>query len=585
MVIAVRAVFICLFIEGHILAEGASALFAQEGQLGRLGQRVRLSLIVALRTLHISSTRTSKNLRQQGARTATCAFRMCLLREALHLTTLVLQRVAAAKPRGFSARGAVLPTMSRSAPSHELHFVIGGAGFLGSHIVQALVNRGETAVAVFDLREPASPIAGVHYYEGDLTSSKSVSKALSDAQEDSKNTSYPQRRVVMYHTASPVAGLGPDVYEKVNVQGTHTLLHVAKDPSNRVTKFVFTSSAGVVFSGRDLIYVDERMQYPIKPLDAYNDTKARAEIAVLAANDPEGLLTVSLRPAGIFGEGDRQALPGFFNVLQSGRTHFQIGDNQNLFDWTYAGNVAHAHLLAADALGVVGGPNPRRPREYDSALLLSEHLPHRALGEEEAKLERGVPISTNRQDVPAPAKDYARVHEDRIKDKTHLDERVVFRNRFDHLFHHANPFLASGGNPRPKVHSLAKPKLTAAGEAFFITNGQPIAFWDFPRALWYRYNGHAVPREQLWVLGLQLALILALLAECFSWLTGRPVQFTRYRVTYTACARYYNIEKARRILGYEPLVGMDEAINRSVEWWKKDHPVERKRPNETAKTK
>lgn len=475
--------------------------------------------------------------------------------------------------------------MSRSNPTQELHFVIGGAGFLGSHIVQALVRRGEKSVAVFDLREPLEPVRGVYYYEGDLTDRASVTKALANAQADTRDASGKPRSVVFYHTASPVAGLGPDVYEKVNVQGTETLLAVAQDKANHVAKFVFTSSAGVVFCGRDLIYVDERMDYPTQPLDAYNDTKARAEAAVLEANSSDALKTVSLRPAGIFGPGDRQALPGFFNVLQSGRTHFQIGQNRNLFDWTYVENVAHAHLLAADALGVLEGPNAKPAKVYESTRLSKEHLPLRALGEEEKQLYRDVPISLQRQSVPAPATDYAREHKDRIQDTTHLDEHLVFRNRFDPLFHHANPLLPSGGNPRPKVLSLAKPMLTAAGEAFFITNGQPIAFWDFPRALWYRYNGHVVSNENVWVLGLNLALVLAFLAECFSWITGRAVQFTRYRVTYTACARYYNIEKARRILGYEPLVGMDEAITRSVDWWKSQHPVEKQRPNETAKTK
>ncbi|WFD43703.1 3beta-hydroxysteroid-4alpha-carboxylate 3-dehydrogenas(decarboxylating) [Malassezia psittaci] len=476
--------------------------------------------------------------------------------------------------------------MSRSEATGELHVVVGGAGFLGTHIVRALVQRGESAVCVFDLREPEEPITGVHYFTGDLTSKQSVISALANAQKATCDTPSQPLPVVLYHTASPVAGLGAEVYEKVNVDGTMNLLHIAQDPQYHIVKFVFTSSAGVVFSGRDLIYVDERLQYPTTPLDAYNDTKARAEIAVLAANNRDGLKTVSLRPAGIFGPGDRQALPGFFQVLESGRTHFQIGNNQNLFDWTYVENVAHAHLLAADALGVTGIKKQQAPRTYSSELLRKEHLPARCLGEEESQTYRPVPISTNRQDVPAPAKDFARAHKDRLDDLSTVDEHAVYRNRFDALFHHAYPEMSSGGNPRPKEHSLAKKHLTADGEAFFITNGQPIGFWDFPRALWYRYNGHIVSSKNVWVLGLNLALVLAFLAECFAWITRRPIQFTRYRVTYTACSRYYNIEKARRILHYEPLVGMDHAIDQSVAWWKSIHPVTQQRTGtESAKTK
>lgn len=68
-----------------------------------------------------------------------------------------------------------------------------------------------------------------------------------------------------------------------------------------VRKLVFTSSAGVVFNGADITDIDERLPYPEVPMDAYNDSKAKAEALVLAANGKGGLLTVALRPAGIFG--------------------------------------------------------------------------------------------------------------------------------------------------------------------------------------------------------------------------------------------------------------------------------------------
>lgn len=68
-----------------------------------------------------------------------------------------------------------------------------------------------------------------------------------------------------------------------------------------VPKLVFTSSAGVVFNGEHLINVDERLPYPENAFDAYNESKAKAEQAVLEANGKGGLLTVAIRPAGIFG--------------------------------------------------------------------------------------------------------------------------------------------------------------------------------------------------------------------------------------------------------------------------------------------
>ena len=69
-----------------------------------------------------------------------------------------------------------------------------------------------------------------------------------------------------------------------------------------VRKLVYTSSAGVVFDGKDVVNLDERAPYPEKPFDSYNDSKAKGEALVLEANGKAGLLTVALRPAGIFGQ-------------------------------------------------------------------------------------------------------------------------------------------------------------------------------------------------------------------------------------------------------------------------------------------
>jgi sterol-4alpha-carboxylate 3-dehydrogenase (decarboxylating) len=102
------------------------------------------------------------------------------------------------------------------------------------------------------------------------------------------------------HTASPPAGLSDAaLYWKVNVDGTRAVIAAAQ--ALGVRKLVFTSSAGVVFDGGDLINIDERLFPPEKSFDAYNESKAKAEEAVLAANGQKGLLTTALRPAGIFG--------------------------------------------------------------------------------------------------------------------------------------------------------------------------------------------------------------------------------------------------------------------------------------------
>jgi sterol-4alpha-carboxylate 3-dehydrogenase (decarboxylating) len=225
--------------------------------------------------------------------------------------------------------------------------VIGGCGFLGHHIVNQLVESYTCKVSVMDLRttrnrRPESD--GVQYFDGDITSLDSLRTIFKKVKPD-----------VVIHTASPVAiaEMANSFLHKVNVEGTKCVIDVCRETG--VTALVYTSSASVISdSVTDLINADER--WPIlkgkAQLDYYAETKGLAEEAILAANrsGPSNLLTVAIRPAGIFGEGDVQLLPNMLDLYYTNKTNFQVGDNTNLFDFTYVGNVAHAHLLAAHLL-------------------------------------------------------------------------------------------------------------------------------------------------------------------------------------------------------------------------------------------
>jgi sterol-4alpha-carboxylate 3-dehydrogenase (decarboxylating) len=95
-------------------------------------------------------------------------------------------------------------------------------------------------------------------------------------------------------------------------------------------------------------------------------SQAYAEIAVLEANrKPETFLTCAIRPAGIIGEGDAQALPKMVSSYRKGQTRFQVGDNHNLFDFTYVYNVAHGHALALIALLQTHKMLPTKPLDSE----------------------------------------------------------------------------------------------------------------------------------------------------------------------------------------------------------------------------
>lgn len=224
--------------------------------------------------------------------------------------------------------------------------LIGGSGFLGLHLIQQFYRSNtRPQIHVFDIRPLPDFIPSafdfkpeeIIFHKGDITSPEDVANAITSGSCN-----------VVVHSASPMHGLDQKIYEKVNIEGTRNVVEVCKKLN--IKALVYTSSAGVIFNGQDVYNADESWPIPEVPMDGYNETKAIAEDLVLKANDNNGLGTVALRPAGIFGPGDRQLVPGLRSVAKAGQTKFQIGDNNNLFDWTYAGNVADAHVLAAQKL-------------------------------------------------------------------------------------------------------------------------------------------------------------------------------------------------------------------------------------------
>ncbi|KAF2754230.1 hypothetical protein EJ05DRAFT_153087 [Pseudovirgaria hyperparasitica] len=341
--------------------------------------------------------------------------------------------------------------------------VVGGCGFLGHHIVRVLLEQfPDTRIFVLDLRTESNRNSSpqVSYHAQDITDTAKISELFQQFKLD-----------VVIHTASPVPTLPKKLLYKVNVEGTKALLQAAQETG--VKAFVYTSSASVICDPETgLINADER--YPMVLGDAqseyYTSTKGYAEIAVTEANrKTPGFFTCALRPAGIFGEGDRQNVSALVKAYRERSINFQVGDNQNLFDFTYVGNLAHAHILAATAL-----------------MATHEMMPT-------------VPLDTEKVD----------------------------------------------------------------GEAFFITNDEPVYFWDYARASW-RECGPVPPPHKVWVLPKGLAYVIATILETILGLFGKQPNLTRQRVNYLAMTRYYNITKAKTRLGYRPIVPLQEGIKRGV---------------------
>ena len=207
------------------------------------------------------------------------------------------------------------------------------------------------------------------------------------------------------------------------------------------------------------------------------------------------------------------------------------------------GNVAKAHLLAADRLGEE--IRAKVPKPADD--ILNYPLPSINLSTDEHR----VPTSSARPLGPSIAPmPNADVIQAAWKDATQsIEERVTFRTKFDPL---------TSANLDKELDNL----LQASGQAFYITNGEPVAFWDYVLAVW-KEMGHE-PTTRI-VIPSWLGMHLGSMAEWWAWLTGRKPGFTRERVGYSSRHRWFNIEKARRVLGYEPDVGLVDGIRISAQ--------------------
>jgi nucleoside-diphosphate-sugar epimerase len=321
--------------------------------------------------------------------------------------------------------------------------VTGGAGFLGRHLVDALMERGDR-VTVLD-RGARAWRSDVEMIDGDIRDAATVEKAVGG-------------KDVVYHSASIVHTKWNqlELIRGVNIGGTERVLSACK--ANGVSRLVYVSSASIVYEGRDIRNGDESLPHATKFAAPYAETKSIAEKAVLAAAD-DRLATCALRPHSIFGPGDTRLVPAILEKAKKGKLRFAVGRPGKLTDFTYVSNVVDACLAACDRL---------------------------------------------------------------------------------------------------------EPKSAISGQAYFITNGEPMGFWNFVRMvvspMGYGSAQFTIPYP--------IAYAAAWARETIDTIKGGTLNseesLSRFTIDYLCTDHYYSIKKAERDLGYRPRVDMRAGIERTV---------------------
>jgi len=229
-------------------------------------------------------------------------------------------------------------------------FVTGGAGFIGSNLVRALLERGDD-VRVLDNFSTGSRanLEGleVEIVEGELRSYERVHNAVRGTD-------------VVYHLGAlgsvPRSVQDPLTSSAVNVEGTLNVLLAARDENIR--RVVFSSSTSVYGSSRSL---PTREDSPPDPISPYGVAKLAAERYCIAFSRVyDAFETVVLRYFNVF--GPRQSpfsqyaavVPLFITAIAAGRPVTVNGDGEQSRDFTYVANVVDATIAAAGAEGASG---------------------------------------------------------------------------------------------------------------------------------------------------------------------------------------------------------------------------------------
>jgi 3beta-hydroxy-delta5-steroid dehydrogenase/steroid delta-isomerase len=221
--------------------------------------------------------------------------------------------------------------------------VTGAAGFTGSKLVQALLDKGCKVRALVRNTTLDLTHDNLECFQGDIQDAEKMIQACNGID-------------TVFHTAAYIATLGGSAASQayrdqafaINVGGTANM--IAASQSNGVKRLIHTSSVDVCFNTEEDLHMDEHTPYATTFTCLYTETKIAAEKSVLAANDNNGLLTCALRPDGIWGPGGSLMLDLLEEQLREGRMVARIGGDGALHDHVHVDNLIHAHIIAAESL-------------------------------------------------------------------------------------------------------------------------------------------------------------------------------------------------------------------------------------------
>lgn len=215
------------------------------------------------------------------------------------------------------------------------YFVTGASGFVGSHVVNNLVNDGHDVRALTRDRANAAHLPPeVSIVEGDITDKESLREAMQGVDG-------------VFHLAGWYQlGPGPwsaDLAEQINVDGTRNVLELVDELD--IPKVVYTSTVAVNSDTRGNS-VDESFRYDGPHLSVYDETKWRAHYEVAEPMAKEGLPIVIVQPGVVYGPGDTSGFASLWQDYLQGDLPAIPRSVAATFD--HVEDTARAHILAME---------------------------------------------------------------------------------------------------------------------------------------------------------------------------------------------------------------------------------------------
>lgn len=223
--------------------------------------------------------------------------------------------------------------------------VTGGAGFIGHHLVTALVARGDEVGVIDDLSTGSAdrlrPLEGrIAFTDASILDAVALAEAMAGCE-------------VVFHQAA-LASVAASVEDpvranEINVTGTIEVMRAAAAAG--VRRVVFAASSAAYGDSTSLPLRESEPPAPVSP---YGASKVAGEHYLHSLGGLHGIATVALRYFNVFGPGQDPAseyaavVPRFVTAVLSGRRPTIFGDGSASRDYTYIDNVVRANLLAAD---------------------------------------------------------------------------------------------------------------------------------------------------------------------------------------------------------------------------------------------